>query len=139
MPRDHFGARLDVLLQDGGAQLVKAKAFKDPLAVEVENPQVFGFVQIAFDHLEMRAIALLGERERHLERNELTNLRLSSSSSFGAFRDVCEVRTNSAPLAVSSKSDFIEKLLRSWIQRLPVRTMATHRCSEPALSNQAMK
>ncbi len=84
------------------------KELKDPLAVEVEHSQIIGLVQIAFDRVKVPAVALSGERQGNLERDELADtFCLSTPRSFWSSRDWCEVRMSSGPLAVSSRSDFI--------------------------------
>jgi hypothetical protein len=98
-----------VFLQNRRPQYVETKKLKDPLAVEVEYSQIVGFMKIVFDHLKMPAVALLGERERDLEGNKLANS--------PGFKRVEELRVaqgfvrredQQGPLAVSSRSDFIE-------------------------------
>ena len=56
-----------------GTEFIETKELKDPLAIEVEDPQIISLVQIAFDRLKMPAIALLGERQWNLKRDELAD------------------------------------------------------------------
>jgi hypothetical protein len=62
-----------LLLQYCGTEFVETKQLKDPLAVEIEYPQVVCFVQIALDRVEMPAIALLREIKRHIEGDKLAD------------------------------------------------------------------
>jgi hypothetical protein len=61
----------DVFLKDWRTELVETEELKDPLSIDIEDPQIVRFVQVILDRLEMAAITLLGERERNLEGDEL--------------------------------------------------------------------
>ncbi len=54
-------------------ELGEPEQAKRALAVVVEDAQIVGFVQVAQDHVEMPAVALLGGRERQLIRDELVD------------------------------------------------------------------
>src|SRR5438445_8135576 len=66
----HADAALNAIADAG---FIETEELKDPLAIEVEDPQIISLVQIAFDRLKMPAIALLGERQWNLKRDELAD------------------------------------------------------------------
>ncbi|WP_167561155.1 hypothetical protein [Bradyrhizobium sp. AS23.2] len=71
MPQGKIGSRL--FFQDRCTKLIETKELKYPLAVEVEDPQIIGLMQIAFDRLKVPAVARSGERQGNLERDELAD------------------------------------------------------------------
>ena len=71
MPQDKTRSRL--FLKDRCTEFIETKELKDPLAVEVENSQIIGLVQIALDGSKMPAVALPSERNWNLKCYELAN------------------------------------------------------------------
>ena len=71
MLQDKTRSRL--FLKDRCTEFIETEELKDPLAVEVEDPQIISLVQIAFGRLKMPAVALLRERQWNLKRDELAD------------------------------------------------------------------
>ncbi len=95
-------------MHDRRAQLSEAEQAKGPLAVEIEDPQVVAFAQIAQHDLEMPSVTLTRQLQRYLVGDELAEpLGLEFFDQRGSVADSCDVRITKGPLPPNNISVFM--------------------------------